>query len=181
MGRPPRLGSRAARVELGLFAFAPALAVLAFRARHESWWWLGFAVPALLGCAVAIGAAFIIRGANPEPVAFADITDVSDEVLGHIGSYLLAVVVDFSKGTEEVVLAGVIMGLIVLVHVASGRVHVNPLLYVLGYRTYRAASSTGATYYLVARSDPADWTQTHSCAPLGSSVLVESALRAAQP
>lgn len=181
MGRPPRLGSRAARVELGLFAFAPALGLLAFRARHESWWWLSFAAPALLGWVVAIGAALIVRRANPEPVAFADITDVSDEVLGHIGTYLLAVVVDSSKGTEEVVIAGVIMGLTVLIHVATGRVHVNPLLYLLGYRTYRAASSTGATYYLVARSDPADWAETRLCAPVGSSVLVESGSKATQP
>lgn len=173
MGRPPRLGPLPVRVELGLFAFAPALALLAFRTRHESWWWLSFALPALLGCVVAVGAAFIVRRTNAEPITFADVTDVGDQVLGHVGSYLLPVVVDFSKSTEQVIVAGVVLGLIILIHIATGRVHVNPLLYLFGYRTYRASTKQGATYYLVARTDPAQWPDTYRCASLGPSVLVE--------
>jgi hypothetical protein len=168
-------------LELGLFAFAPALALLAFRTRHQSWWWLSFALPALLGCMVAMGAALIVRRTNTEPVTFTDITDVGDQVLGHVGSYLLPVVVDFSKSTEQVVVAGIILGLIILIHVATGRVHVNPLLYLFGYRTYRATAANSATYYLIARSDPADWPDTYRCAALGPSVLVERRRSTAGP
>lgn len=173
MGRPPRLGPRPVRVELGLFAFTPALTLLAFRARHESWWWLGFALPALLGCVIAVAVAFIVRRTSPEPITFADITDVGDEVLGHVGSYLLPVVVDFSESPEEILVAGLILGLIVLIHIATGRVHVNPLLYLVGFRTYRATTDGGASFFLIARSDPADWPKTKRCAQVGSSVLVE--------
>lgn len=160
-------------MELGLFAFAPALALLAFRTRHESWWWVGFALPAILGCMVGVVGLFVLRRANPEPVTFADITDVGDEILGHVGSYLLPVVVDFSESSEEILVAGVVLGLIVLIHIATGRVHVNPLLYLFGGRTYRATTDGGATFYLIARSDPAEWSGTQHCAQLGSSVLVE--------
>ncbi len=161
------------RIELGLFAFAPAMGLIAFRARHEAWWWLGFALPAVLGCLVAMGAVVVVRRASAEPYAFTEVEDVGDDVLGHVGSYLLAIVVDFSGSTEEVVIAGIVLALIVQIHVATGRVHVNPLLYLFGYRTYRATTDTGVTYYLMARSDPALWSAARLCAPLGGSILVE--------
>ncbi len=173
VSRPPRLGPRGVRVELGLVAFAPAMALLAYRSRHESLWWLCFAVPAALGCVFAIGAVAVVRRTSSEPFTFTEIGDAGDEVLGHVGSYLLPVVVDVSRSFEEIVVAGIALALIVQIHVATGRVHVNPLLYLFGYRAYRATTDTGVTYYLIAHSDPAEWSPIHQCAPLGSSVLVE--------
>jgi hypothetical protein len=170
--RPPRLGSLAVRVELGLSAFAPAMVLLAIRTRQE-WLWLAFALPAAIGVLVGVGAALVVRRTSPEPFRFASIEDAGREVLGHVGSYLLPVIVDVSASTEEVVIAGLALALIVQIHIVTGRVHINPLLYLFGYRVYHATSDTGVAYYLVARSDVSMWRDTHMCAPLGSSVLVE--------
>lgn len=176
MSAPPRLGPTRVRLELGLLAFAPALAMVAFRARSQSWWWLCFAVPAILGCVVAMVAAVVLQRANGEPYEFEEIEDLGGEMISHVGTYLIAVVVDFSKSIEEVVIAGLGLALIVQIHVATGRVYVSPLLYLFGRRTYRATTKEkNATYYLIARTDPSEWKGTRRCAALGSSILIEKA------
>lgn len=171
MTRPPRLGPRAVRLELGLFAFAPVMILLAIRSR-DSWLWVCFALPAALGCLVAIGGMSVVRRANAEPYEFETIDDTGDDILGHVGSFLLPIVVDTSKGTEEIIVTALVLALIVHIHIATGRVHVNPVLYVFGWRIYRAASG-GVAYYLFARSDVSEWTQPRLCAPLGSAILIE--------
>ena len=173
MRRPPRLGSRSARVELGLIAFAPAMALLAFRARDDTIWLLVFAVPALVGCVVGVIAAILVSRGNPEPYSLETIDDAGEEVIGHIGSYLLPAVVDVGQSSEEALIAAVALALIVHIHIATGRVHVNPLLYVFAYRVYRATSSTGVAYYLVARTDASSWVGSRRLVPLGASLLIE--------
>lgn len=171
--RPPRLGSRQVRTELALLAFMPAFALLAIRSR-ETWVWVALVVPMAVGLIVAVGLVIVVRRANPEPFVFTTVEDAGDEVLGHVGSYLLPVIVDPSEGTGEMVIAAVVLALIVFIHIVTGRVHVNPLVYLVGYRIYTATSDDVA-YYMLARSDPADWsaTQAVTCAQVGASVLVE--------
>lgn len=149
---------------------------MALRARSQSWWWLCFAGPAVFGGVVAIVAAVVVKRANSEPYEFEEIEDLSGEVMSHVGSYLLTAVVDFSKSVEDVVIAGLGLALIVQIHIATGQVHVSPLLYLFGRRTYRAKTKeTNVTYYLIARTDPSEWGGARSCAALGSSILVEKA------
>ena len=172
MNRPPRLGSESVRIELGLMAFAPAMALMALRARHDPVW-LCFGVPALLGCVVAVAAAVLVSRGNPEPFTFDTIDDVGDEVIGHIGSFLLPVVVDVDQSNEQVLIAGLALALIVQIHIVTGRVHVNPLLYLFGYRVYRATSDTGVVYHLLARTDVSTWSNVRKCVPVGASLLIE--------
>lgn len=173
MSRPPRLGSRSVRLELGLMAFSPAMVLLAIRARSDVVWVVIFGAPALLGVLVAVVAARLVRRGNAEPYSFETIEDASDEVIGHVGSYLLPAVVDVSQSTEQAVIAALVLALILQIHIATGRVHVNPLLYVIGCRTYRATSSTGVAYYLIARTDVSGWDGTRRLVPLGASLVVE--------
>ena len=170
--RPPRRSSLRVRLELGLAAFAPALGLLAFRSRDSSWVWLFLVLTAVGASVLVLGAIIVVRRGNPEPLVFDDIEDVSGEILGHIGAYLLPVFVDTAKSTEEVVISAIVVALIIHIHVATGRVFVNPLLYLLGYRIYNAKTG-GATFYLVAKSDVSAWTASRRCIRIGSSVLVE--------
>ena len=94
------------------------------------------------------------------------------ECLGHIGAYLLPAFIDTSKSTEEIVVCAIVVALIIHIHVSTGRVFVNPLLYLVGYRTYSATAGS-ASFYLVARSDVSNWTAPRRCVRIGSSVLVE--------
>lgn len=147
------------------------MGLLAFRSRQSGWTWL-FAYVAAIGLLVLVAGVVVVRRGNPEPFYFDDIDDLSGEVLGHIGAYLLPVLIDTSAGTEEVVIGAIVLAVIIHIHVATGRVFVNPLLYLLGYRIYSARTG-GATFYLVARSDVSRWDAPRRCVRLGASVLVE--------
>ena len=50
----------------------------------------------------------IVRRGNPEPLAFGDIQDLSSEVSGHIGAYLLPVFMSASKSTEEIMISAIV-------------------------------------------------------------------------
>ena len=169
--RPPRRSSFGVRLELGLAAFAPALGLMVFRSRGSGWVWL-FPFPAIVGIVVLVVGVLIVRRGNPEPLAFDDIEDLSGEVLGHIGAYLLPVLIDASQSTEGIVISAIVMAVIIHIHVATGRIFVNPLLYLFGYRIY-SAETGGTAFYLVARSDVAGWRDPRRCVRIGSSVLVE--------
>ena len=169
--RPPRRGSFGVRLELGLAAFTPALVLLAFRSRESDWAWL-FLGPAAVGIIVLVVGVLIVRRGSSDPFDFGDIEDLGGEVLGHIGAYLLPVLIDTSKSTEAIVISAIVVALIIHIHVATGRVFVNPVLYLFGYRIYGAASG-GATFYLIAKSDVSSWTSPRCCVRIGSSMLVE--------
>jgi hypothetical protein len=176
--RPPRRGSLAVRLELGLAAFAPALGLVAFRTWGSGLAWL-FAVPSAAGVAVLVWGAVLVANGNPEPFVFGTIEDQSGEILGHIAAYLLPVLVNTTSSTEDVAIVAVTMGLILLIHVATGRVHVNPLLYLLGRRVYEATAD-GIGFFLVARSDVSGWTTAQPCVQVGANLLVESRPKASR-
>ena len=169
--RPPRRSSFRVRLELGLAAFAPALGLLAFRSRCTGWAFL-FLVPAVIGIAVLVVGVLIVRRGNPERFDFGDIEDLGGEVLGHISAYLLPVLIDTSKSVEAIVISAIVVALIIHIHVATGRIFVNPILYLFGYRIYRAETG-GTTFYLIAHSDVSMWTASRRCIRIGSSMLVE--------
>jgi hypothetical protein len=176
--RPPRRGSVAVRLELGLAAFAPALGLIALRTWGSQLAWL-FIVPAAAGVVVLAWGAVLVANGNPEPFAFGTIEDQSSEILGHIGAYLLPVLVNTTSSTEDIAVVAIVMGIILLIHVSTGRVHVNPLLYLLGRRVYEATANE-TTFFLVARSDVSDWATAQPCVQVGANLLVESRPRAAR-
>lgn len=169
--RPPRRGPLPVRAELGLAAFAPALALVGVRSWGQ-WWAWAFLGAATLGLVVLVVGATLVATGEEEDFELIEIRDVTDQVLGHVGSYLVPVLIDTSASGTNAVLGAVTLALVIHLHVATGRVHLNPLLYLLGYRVYDARTGTHA-YYLLARSEVAGWDRTHACVDLASSVLVE--------
>lgn len=173
---PPRLGSLRVRVELTFAAFVPAFALLAARTFGTWWFWL-FLGLALTGVAFLAVLALLVRSGNPEPFAIESVEDKSDDVLGHVGAYLLPVILDPTAGNREVVICALVLALIVQIHIATGRVHINPLLYLIGRRVHTGVSG-GQTYYLVSRSDPATWAQRRPrFVSVSASLLVEKGSR----
>lgn len=160
---------------MGLAAFAPALGLMAFRARDTALLW-PFLLLAVLGLLVLLRGTVVVANGNPEPATFGDIHDESKEVLGHIGVYLLPVIVDPAASSDELWISTIVFAVILHIHVSTGRVFVNPLLYLGGYRIYSAVVS-GISYYLVARGDVSDWSGPRMCVGIGSNVLVEKGRR----
>jgi hypothetical protein len=169
--RPPRLANLRVRVELGLAAFAPAYILLAVRTRHNALVWL-FVVPAAAGLVVLAYGMLVVARGNAERFTFGDIDDLGGEILGHIGAYLLPLLVGPNSSSEDILTTAIIMAVIVHIHIATGRVLCNPLLYLLGRRVYSAMVG-GEAFYLVARSDVSRWVTAQPCVQIGTSVLVE--------
>lgn len=169
--RPPQRGSLLARWELGLAAFVPALGLLTFRSRGSDLVCIFF-IPAVIGVIVLLYGIIFVRSSSADPFEFESIEDLGGEVLGHIGAYLLPIFIDTSRSTEEIAISAIVLALIMHIHVSTGQVLVNPLLYLLGYRIYSARCG-GVTYYLVAKSDTSSWESRRRCVRISSSILVE--------
>gem|GEM_PF-5531962 len=145
---------------------------MVWRAWGQPMAWL-FGAMAGFGVLVLAVLLYAAKSGNPEPYTFGDISDSSSDILGHIGSYIAAAVIDPSASASGAGLAAVVFSLIFLVHVSVGLVHVNPLFYVLGYRVYSGTSVSNFTYYLVARTDVADWKGPQELVPIHDSILIE--------
>ena len=163
------------RIELGLAAFVPAFVLLAVRTRHNALVWL-FIVPAAGGLIVLAYGMLVVAKGNAERFTFGGVDDLGGEVLGHIGAYLLPLLVGPASSSEDILTTAIIMAVIVHIHVATGRVLCNPLLYLLGRRVYNATVG-GDAYYLVATSDVSRWISAEPCVQIGTSVLVEKRTR----
>jgi len=157
---------------LSLAAFAPAFGLMVWRAWEEPLAW-AFGVAASLGLLVVILVMSATRTGNPEPYTFGDISDSSADVLGHVGSYLVVAVLDPKASVSEAALGLAVLSLIFLIHVSVGLVHVNPLFYVLGYRVYSGTTTHDNTYYLVVKTEVADWKGAQHLVRMSDGILIE--------
>jgi hypothetical protein len=169
--RPPRRGPLAVRIELALAAFAPAFLLVGLRSGDAWWAWVFYALTAAGVLVLAVGG-FLVATGNTEQFELTQIEDASEEVVGYIAAYVVPVLIDPAASLLNAVIAAAALFLGFVVHVATGRVHVNPLLYLIGYRVYTAKTET-ASYALIARSEVADWTGERPLVDVSASVLVE--------
>ena len=132
MNRPPRRGSLPVRLELGLLSFFPALALLAYKARDDTAWFVVFAVPALTGFLVGSLLVALIAESAPAVHAGRTFWIWGSDVVGYVCSYLLAAVVDVGESFEQNLVVAISLALIIQIHIATGKVFVNPLLYLVG-------------------------------------------------
>ena len=170
--RPPPRARFAVRLELGLAAFAPVLGILAFRARSTIWLAAVLVVIAAIGLVFLLYIARTVAKGNSEPFTFTRIDDLGQEALGHVGAYLVPIVIDVGDSLEELLLGTIVLGLIIHIHIATGRVLVNPVLYLVGYQIYQATSA-GSAYYLIARSDVSTLPDHQACIQITKDILVE--------
>jgi len=161
------------RLELGLAAFAPAIALLAIRTRSAVWLAVALGTTALVSLLLLAIVILIVSKGNREPFEFTNIDDLGQEVLGHIGAYLVPLLVGPTGSMSEMVIGAMTLGIIIQLHIATGRVLINPLLYLLGFRLYQAWSGH-RVYYLIARSDVSEWNTSKLCVQVTDGIVVES-------
>lgn len=169
--RPPRRGPLAVRIELALAAFTPAFLFVALRSGDAWWSWVFYALTGA-GVLVLVVGGFLVATGNTEQFELTEIEDASEEVVGYIAAYIVPVLIDPAASPLNALIAAAALFFVFVIHVATGHVHVNPLLYLIGYRVYTAKTKT-ASFALIARSEVADWTGERALVDLSSSVLVE--------
>ncbi|MDP8932239.1 MAG: hypothetical protein M3O70_27680 [Actinomycetota bacterium] len=174
--RPPRRGRLVSRIELHVAATSPLFALLAWRLWERPWFWL-FLVLAGLGLLLIVLLLLGARLQQPDPFEFDEIVDLGDQVAGHVVGYLLPFLVQPSASEAEVWLTIGVLLVLGLILVQSNRVHLNPLLYLVGYRVYSAVTR-GKSYYLVARSDLSRLDEPLLAAEVPGGLLVERKPRA---
>lgn len=171
--RPPPLPPLLVRLELGLAAFAPAIALLAIQSSSVFWFAVLLGVIAVLSFLLLAMIILIVSKRNPETFEFTKIEDLGREVMGHVSAYLVPLLVGSTGSVGEIAIGALTLSIIVHLHIVTGRVLVNPLLYLLGYRLYRAWSG-GQVYYLIARSDVSRWDTSKSCIQVTDGIAIES-------
>lgn len=139
------------RLELHVAAFSPLYAMLAWRLWGRGWGWLFLAL-AVLGVSTMLLTLWGASRQQSEPVVFEDITDVGDQVADQVVGYLLPLIIGPEAETSELLVTMGVLVILGLILVQSNRIHLNPVLFVLGYRVY-TATARGKAFYLIARSD----------------------------
>lgn len=169
--RPPRRGRLISRVELHIAQWAPLFALLGWRFRGSVWSWF-FLVLAAVGLLLMALSLLGARMQEPDPFKFDVIEDLGDQVTGHVVGYLLPFVIGPHPTYTEAALVAAVLGVLSVIQIQSNRVHLNPLLYLIGYRIY-SASSKGNSYYLLARSDLTNHTEALLAAEIPGGILIE--------
>lgn len=147
--------------------------MLAWRLAGRFWWFLLFLSLAGAGLLV-VGLVLVAKVRRQgDPFPFVEIVDLGDQVAGYVVSYLLPFLLPSDADTGEVWLTVGVLLVIGLVLVQSNQVHLNPVLYLFGYRVYSATTDDGQRYYLVAHSDLSGLDRPLVCAEVTASLLVE--------
>ncbi|HLG69778.1 MAG TPA: hypothetical protein VK009_05070 [Chloroflexota bacterium] len=136
-----------------LSSYAPLFVLLALR--FDCWYERG---PCLgLGVLSAVDLLWMLRDARriqPTPYRISSIKDRGSDVAGYLATYLLPFLVVGLPTLADV--AAYVLFLVVtgIVYVKSDMIHINPLLYLLGYRSAEVATDNGLAGFLIARDLP---------------------------
>lgn len=170
--RPPGRGSLGARVELLISSFAPLFAILGIRLWERPGWGAAFLVLAVWGLGVLARLLWLRRTQAPDIVVFDKVEDLGDQVAGHVTGYLVPFLVPSDASVGDLILTVATLLLIATILVQSNRVHLNPLLYVIGYRIYNATAGS-KSYYLIARCEMSSQSGDFAMVEVDQSIAME--------
>lgn len=170
--RPPGRGSLGARVELLISSFAPLFAILGVRLWDRRLWGAAFLILAVWGLGVLARLLWLRRTRAPDLVVLDRVEDLGDQVAGHVTGYLLPLLVPVGASIGDLLLTTVTLLLIATILVQSNRVHLNPLLYLFGFRIYSATAGT-KTYYLIAKSEMSSQSGDFAMVEVDRSIALE--------
>lgn len=121
-------------------------------------WPSGFAFAcaalAVFGVLVLVVLLRMARRGSPDPYEVANLRDAGSDVAGYLVGYLLPVLASPIPGIRDLVAYAAFLIVVGIVYVRSDLVHINPLLYVFGYRVFSIEISGGRDRFLIARNRP---------------------------
>ena len=149
-----KMGWTTAIVNARLFlsSYAPLFALLALRFEDCS---LRFGCLGLALVGTVDLYAILFQARHIEPVAFSivEVVDRGAEVAGYMVAYLLPFLVVTAPSWTDVAAYSLFLIITGLIYVRSDMIHINPLLYVVGYRVLQLTTD-GGDYLLISRRAP---------------------------
>lgn len=109
---------------------------------------------AVVGIVDGLRLSWLARGTVAVPRRVSEVRDVGPEVAGYLATYLLPLLAAPSPTTGDLIGYGIYGIVVVVVSLRSNMAHVNPTLYLLGWRVTSVKFEEGDHQYLVSRRAP---------------------------
>jgi len=142
------------RARVLLSSYAALNFILVARLSH--WGALRWCCLALgvLGVGDALRLTLLAKTTGGDEKVFVEVRDSGSEIAGYLATYLLPLLAAPNPGAGEIVGYAIYGVLIVVITLRSDLAHVNPTLYVLGWKIVSVRTSTGREKFLVCRTAP---------------------------
>lgn len=109
---------------------------------------------AAVGIADGLRISWLAGGTVAVPRKVLEVRDVGPEVAGYLATYLLPLLAAPTPTTGDLFGYGIYALVVIVVSLRSHMAHVNPTLYLLGWRVTSVTFVEGDTQYLVSRNIP---------------------------
>lgn len=140
------------RILLFLASYAPLFGLLAWRSREDAPTWIVLSALAILSVVGLLIVVFTARDMEGARLDVKSIVPKDAETLAYVATYLIPfLALDLTKCEDRVSFL-VFMTVLAVIAVTSNTLFVNPVLSLVGYRTYEVTDKDSRVYFLVTRS-----------------------------
>ncbi|MHB8234978.1 MAG: hypothetical protein ACYDHT_10030 [Solirubrobacteraceae bacterium] len=153
-GRLDRLADTVFRGRVLLSSYAALDLILVARLHHWSPWRWAFLGLALTGILDALRLTILASRTGAVRRTFTAVSDSGGEIAGYLATYLLPLLAAPDPSTGDIAGYAIYAVLIAVVTLRSDLAHVNPTLYLLGWKIVTVTTRAGNQKYLVCRRTP---------------------------
>lgn len=151
-GHRGELGQTLLRARVLLSSYAPLNAILFARIdTNPRWIFLGLAIAGLVD---AYRLTWDAQRLAATPRVFSSIRDSGGEIAGYVATYLLPFLAAPHPDTGDLWAYGIYALVVAVITLRSDLGHVNPTIYMLGWRVVTVTLEDGRERYLVCRAAP---------------------------
>lgn len=141
-------------IQIRLFAssYAPLFALLALRF-ESPWLRLALALAAAIFLADTVRVAYVIpRRVGTSPFTVTSAVDEGGQVAGYLATYLLPFLAVPNPAVTDLAAYGLFLVVVGIISMRSNLTHINPTLYLLGYRLISVTTQEGFSGLAIART-----------------------------
>jgi len=156
-GAPGRLDALQDLVFRGrvlLSSYAALDLILVVRIHHWNTWRWAFLALGILGILDALRLSVLAGRSGAARRTFTMVSDSGGEIAGYLATYLLPLLAAPNPGSGDIIGYAIYTALIATVTLRSDLAHVNPTLYLLGWKIVTVTTQAGRRKYLVCRTAP---------------------------
>lgn len=142
------------RARVLLSSYAALNFILVARLHHWNalrWTCVGLGVAGVLD---ALRLSILARHSSAVKRSFSEVRDAGSEIAGYLATYLLPLLAAPGPGAGDIVGYSIYGVLVIVITLRSDLAHVNPTLYVLGWKIVTVTTSAGREKYLVCKRAP---------------------------